>query len=91
MEAAMNQPKLPQTDSIQELAQFWDTHDLTDFEDQLEEVTEPVFERSSLVKVQFEEQDIERVKEVARIRGIQYTDLIREWVLEKVHSAECSA
>ena len=87
----MNQPKLPQTDSIQELAQFWDTHDLTDFEDQLEEVTEPVFERSSLVKVQFEEQDIERVKEVARIRGIQYTDLIREWVLEKVHSAECSA
>jgi hypothetical protein len=25
---------------------FWDTHDLTDFEDELEEVTEPVFEYS---------------------------------------------
>ena len=37
--------KIPETDSIQELASFWDTHDLTDFEDQLEEVTEPVFER----------------------------------------------
>ncbi len=36
---------LPQTDSIQELAKFWDTHDLTDFENDLEEVTEPVFER----------------------------------------------
>jgi hypothetical protein len=36
--------KLPQTDSIEELARFWDTHDLTAFEDQLEEVTEPVFE-----------------------------------------------
>ncbi len=35
---------LPQTDSIQELAQFWDNHDLTDFEDELEEVTEPVFD-----------------------------------------------
>jgi hypothetical protein len=35
-------PKLPQTDSIEELARFWDSHDLTDFEDQLEEVTEPV-------------------------------------------------
>ena len=31
--------------SIQELAHFWDTHDLTDFDDQLEEVKEPVFEQ----------------------------------------------
>jgi hypothetical protein len=30
--------KLPQTDLIEELAKFWDIHDLTDFEDQLEEV-----------------------------------------------------
>lgn len=39
----MNVPKITHTDSIQELAKFWCTHDLTDFEDQLEEVTEPVF------------------------------------------------
>jgi hypothetical protein len=26
------------------LAQFWDTHDLTDFEDELDEVTKPIFE-----------------------------------------------
>lgn len=37
--------RLPTTDSIRELASFWDTHDLTDFDDQLVEVTEPVFER----------------------------------------------
>jgi hypothetical protein len=36
--------RLPKTDPIQELAQFWDEHDLTDFADELEEVTEPVFE-----------------------------------------------
>jgi hypothetical protein len=41
---------LTKNDSIHELAQFWDTHDLTDFEDELEEVTEPVFERDSRVK-----------------------------------------
>ena len=39
----MTQSKLPRIDSIQELAEFWDTHDLTDFEDELEEVTELVF------------------------------------------------
>jgi hypothetical protein len=26
--------KLPNTDSIEELARFWDTHDLTDFKGQ---------------------------------------------------------
>ncbi|WP_318727731.1 nucleotidyltransferase family protein [Roseofilum sp. Guam] len=39
-----------QTDSLKELAEFWDTQDLTDFEDRLEEVTEQIFERSSLGK-----------------------------------------
>ena len=36
MEEPMSTNKIPQTDSIHELAQFWDTHDLTDFEEQLE-------------------------------------------------------
>jgi hypothetical protein len=39
--------QLPQTNSIRELARFWDTHDLTAFEDQLEEITEPVFRRAA--------------------------------------------
>jgi len=33
MERKMKTEALPQTDSIQELAEFWDKHDLTDFED----------------------------------------------------------
>lgn len=37
--------QVPTTDSVRELASFWDTHDLTDFEDELEEATGPVFER----------------------------------------------
>ena len=43
----MKKSKLPKTDSIQELAEFWDTHDLTDFEEELEEVAEPVFMRGT--------------------------------------------
>ena len=41
----MKTPKIPATDSIQDLANFWDKHDLTDFEDLLEEIPELVFER----------------------------------------------
>ena len=43
----MTRTNIPQTDSIQELAHFWDMHDLTDFEGELEEVSEPVFERQT--------------------------------------------
>ena len=83
----MKSQRIPQTDSIQELAEFWDTHDLTDFEDRLEEVTEPVFERKTLVQIHLQPQEIEAVKQAARLRGISYVDLIREWVLEKVRPA----
>ena len=31
----MDRTNIPQTDSIQELADFWDTHNLTDFEIEL--------------------------------------------------------
>jgi hypothetical protein len=37
--------KLPNSDSIQELAVFWDSHDVTDFEDELVEVPDRVFAR----------------------------------------------
>ena len=90
----MNNSKIPQTDSIQELANFWDTHDLTDFEEQLEEVTEPIFDRAThrlreqeaFIQIRLQPKEIEAVKKVAKSRGIDYTDLIREWVLEKVHT-----
>ena len=45
MERTMNKSKLPKTDSIKKLAEFWDSHDLSDFEDELEVVAEPVFVR----------------------------------------------
>ena len=80
----MNRPKIPQTDSIEELARFGNTHDLTDVEDELEEVTEPVFEDSAVVKIHLQPQEIEAVKEIAQTKGIGSAELIREWILEKI-------
>ncbi len=81
----MNKKKIPETDSIQELAHFWDTHDLTDFEDQLEEVNEPVFERETVLKIYLDPDEAEAVRQISRSRGISYTELIKEWVLERIH------
>jgi hypothetical protein len=87
MEKTMKTQKLPQTDSIEELARFWDTHDLTDFEDQLEEVTEPVFQRKleTVMKIHLQPQEAETVKRMAESKGVDQEALIREWVLEKLH------
>ena len=82
----MNSNHLPQTDSIQQLAQFWDTHDVTDFEDELEEVTESVFDREKTVMVYLTHEDAEVVKKIAKAKGLNDGELIREWVVEKVHS-----
>ena len=78
----MNRPKIPQTDSIQELAQFWDTHDLTDFEDELEEVTEPVFETKVTVRLNPDEAAV--VKTLANARGTSLAMLVQEWVAERI-------
>lgn len=75
---------IPQIDSIQELARFWDTHEVTDFEDQLEVVEEPVFQREAIVNIRLEPQEAELIKSLAESRGMRQADLIREWVLEKL-------
>jgi len=77
-------PKIPTTDSIQELAAFWQHHDLTDFEDELEEVSGPVFRRSHMVGVPLTEDERQAIRDAAASRGIDESALIREWVKEKL-------
>jgi hypothetical protein len=63
----MKRQKLPNTDSIQELAGFWDTRDLTNFELALEEVGEPVFVRSkgASLSVDLPRREIQRVRQIS--------------------------
>ncbi len=83
----MSSQKIPETDSIEELARFWETHDLTDFEDELEDVTEPVFERETVLKMHLQPEELEAVKKIARSKGIGFGDLIRQWVLERIRAS----
>jgi predicted DNA binding CopG/RHH family protein len=82
--------RIPDTDSIEELAQFWDTHDATDYEDEFEEVTEPLFERRQrriVMAVPLEAQEVEAVEKIAKAKGLDNKTLLREWVLEKLREA----
>ena len=86
MEKPMSTPRLPKTDSIRELADFWDTHDVTEFEAELEEVTERVFERDTDITIRLPADDANAVHALARSRGIGDSELIREWVLSRLHA-----
>ena len=79
--------RLPTTDSIQELATFWQRHDVTDFEDALEEVPEPVFQRAHVVGVPLTGDERQAVRDAAASRGLDEAALIHEWVKEKLRHA----
>ncbi|MCY3707834.1 MAG: CopG family antitoxin [Caldilineaceae bacterium] len=86
----MNGNRILQTDSIQELADFWDTHDLTDFDAELEEVDEPVFDRQTTVTVRLEPEESRIVRALARLHGVSHAQLITQWVVERLQSSSRS-
>lgn len=84
----MKTTRLPGTDSIEELARFWDTHDLTDFEDQLEEIAEPVFRYGQKgITVPLAPEEIEAAERVARSQGSDLSGLLHDWIVEKLNEA----
>ncbi len=46
--------KIPKTDSIRELAKFFDTHEFDDYADQMELVEGPLFESEVMMKAALE-------------------------------------
>jgi hypothetical protein len=84
VEEAMSTQKVPKTDSIQKLAEFWDTHDLTDFEAEMVEVTDPVFDRGTSIAVPLEAGEAEALRQIAQAKGISQSELLREWVKKEI-------
>lgn len=80
----MNASGFPQTDSIRELARFWDRHDLTDFVDQLEAVGEPVFDRAAKFTLWLQSDEAEALRRMAESRGIEPAELLHECVRERI-------
>ena len=78
---------LPNTDSISELAAFWDEHDLTEFQDELEEVQEAVFVKPENLLVQLSPGDAQALHAIAAKRRVTEAELVSAWIHERVRSA----
>lgn len=89
------QAKLPDFEkmSLEEIAEFWETHDSADYWDLMEDATEEVrFQRprDKIVSVRISEEDLYQLKQVAAERGMGYTTLIRTWIKEKLRELQAT-
>ncbi len=84
--------KLPRFKSRAEEIRFWDTHDVAQYWDQLEEVDEVIELAPELAKriqermkkrmlaIRLEVWQIARTKEIAQRKGLPYQQLMRQWI-----------
>ena len=93
MEKTIKKQTLPRTDSVEELAKFWDSHDLTDFEGDLEEAGEPVFVRARGVSLSIDLQpgEAQQLRRIARSKGAKEATVLRQWIVERLHESATGA
>ena len=79
--------KPPQFMDEKEEAEFWATHDSTEYLDDTKPVEVTFIDAripKKLISVRFDNETIESLKAVARKKGIGYQTLIRLWVNERL-------
>ena len=79
--------KLPPFADEREEAEFWATHDSTEYLDNTEPIEVTFVDAripKKLISVRFDNETIESLKTVARKKGIGYQTLIRLWVNERL-------
>jgi len=84
--------KIPEFESYEEMAEFWDTHDLTDYWEQ----TEPAeFEISPRARrrylVSLDRNLLLRIQKIARIRGLTTESLVNLFLEQHLNEIEAKA
>ncbi|MGZ8846774.1 MAG: CopG family antitoxin [Pyrinomonadaceae bacterium] len=81
--------KLPKFSSDEEFAEWVETHDLSDYLDSFEVVTEDMkVQRTSQkesIGVDLDARDVKAIKRVAKSKGVSYKALIKNWLIERLH------
>jgi hypothetical protein len=91
----MSKKRIPRFKTIQEEAAFWDTHDLTDYLDELEIVSGGYQSRpdetKTVMTIRVAPSLKEQIEAIARSYDIPVSSLVRMWIVEKIrllHNAE---
>lgn len=83
--------RIPEFKTYKEEANFWDTHDITDFEDETKNV-DIVFEldkpRDETLILRLQKNFKKRLEYIARSKGLNVSTLARMWLMEKAQRAQ---
>jgi predicted DNA binding CopG/RHH family protein len=75
--------KIPEFKNREEEANFFDTHDMADFQDEFKVVkTKFAKNLSSGITIRFDDKTLGKIREIAHEKGIGPTTLARMWILE---------
>ena len=76
--------KIPHFKSDQDIAKFWDTHSLANFERELRPAKDVVFVKPDrqVISLRLDRKVVRAIKTLAAQKGIGYSSLLRMWVLE---------
>ncbi|MGQ9477607.1 MAG: CopG family antitoxin [Candidatus Bipolaricaulia bacterium] len=80
--------KIPELKTRREAREFWDTHDLTDYLEDLEPVAEEIFVRprskQKVLSIRIERRLAELLKKLAARKGLATSSLVRSWIMERL-------
>ncbi len=79
--------KIPLFNTMQEEADFWDTHSINDYLPELKEtrvVYRPKIKKESNVVLRMEPELKKRLSALSRKKGITLSALVRIWLIEKL-------
>ncbi len=84
---AQPERRIPDSKSRQERAEFWDTHDFTDYLDELTPVRARFAKNLSQgITIRLDPDTLSTLRALAKEQGLGPTTLIRMWILEHLHS-----
>lgn len=86
--------RIPDFASIEEEADFWDTHDLTEFQDELEpvefEIAKPL-KSTWMLSIRLDKETFDALREIAKPKGLGASTLARMWILEELERVRKNA
>jgi len=87
--AMPKQSRIPEFASVEDEAEFWDTHDITDFLDELTPVRVKFAKNLSQgISVRLDPATTLKLRAEAAKKGIGPTTLVRMWVIENLRALD---
>lgn len=84
--------RIPEFSSREEEAEFWDTHSLADYWDEFKPVRVSVAKNlSEGITIRLDPETLQKVRVLAKEKGIGPTVLIRMWIMERLKELQVSS